>query len=228
MKKIVKRLVQRLFENSSRSRRRSFDVSAQLEVLEQRQLLSATTTPTPRLNTQGKIERHADIHTQIDRGQADILFVGDSITQRWAQEGATPFDRHFGAFDTINLGIGGDATQSVLWRLQDYDLGNVSPEVIVLNVGTNNLCHPSRGLCTGSDSPQDTADGIEANVDYLRQALPNAQILLVGLLPRGEFSDDALRQATIDTNLLISEFGDDDEFVPVSYTHLTLPTNREV
>lgn len=203
----------RLFRTSSRKRRRSNNVVAQLEVLEPKQLLSATTTPTARLNTEGKIALHAGIHDQVDAGQADILFIGDSITQRWNDQGAEPFEHFFGDHDTINMGIGGDATQSVLWRLQDYDLANISPEVIVLNVGTNNICHPSAGTCTGEDTPEDTAAGIEANVNYLRSALPNAHIILLGVLPRGQFAGDDHRQPIIETNALIDGLGDNDEFV---------------
>ena len=197
----------------TRTHRRSINVVAQLEVLETRQLLSAaTTTPTARMNTPGKVARHAEMHAQVDAGKADILFVGDSITQRWENQGAAPFEHFFGSFDTINMGIGGDATQSVLWRLQDYDLPNLSPDVVVLNVGTNNICYPNAGHCDGADSPQDTAEGIEANVDYLRQVYPNTHILLLGLLPRDQYSDGEHRQPIIETNAIISQL-DDGQFV---------------
>ena len=52
---------------------------------------------------------------------------------------------------TVNLGIGGDSTQNILWRLENMDMPP-SVEYIYLHVGTNNLF---RG-----DSPQDIMDGI--------------------------------------------------------------------
>lgn len=185
---------------------------AAVEVLEIRQLLSATTTPTQRLNTPEKIELHAAVHTALDAGTADVIFVGDSITQRWADEGAGAFDQYFGTHDTINMGIGGDATQSALWRLADYDLTQISPKVAVLNIGTNNICWPSGGTCTGGDTPADTAAGVLANVEYLRQALPDTRILLLGMLPRGESASDVHRLAIAETNNLIEAF-DDDQYV---------------
>ena len=185
---------------------------ARLEALESRLLLSATTTPTSGLNTAGKIAMHEAMHQQVDSGVADIIFVGDSITQRWAQEGAAAVEQYFGAYNTINMGIGGDKTQNSLWRLQDYDLAKISPEVAVLSIGTNNICWPSRGTCTGHDTPQDTAAGVQSNVNYLRQELPNTQILVLGLLPREQFSDGPLRQPISGTNDLISAL-DDGEFV---------------
>ena len=61
----------------------------------------------------------------------DMLLVGDSITQGW---GGSPIDnvqwnpawqKHFGRFRTVNAGIGGDRTESVLWRLEHGLLDDV-------------------------------------------------------------------------------------------------------
>ncbi|MDB4614606.1 GDSL-type esterase/lipase family protein [bacterium] len=180
------------------------------------------------MNTAGKIALHEGIHQQVDKGNADILFIGDSITQRWANEGATVFAQYFGEYDTINMGIGGDATQSVLWRLQDYDLSNISPDVVVLQVGTNNLCWPSRGECYGHDTPQDTADGVQANVDYLRQALPDTQVLLLGLFPRQQDAAGDLRNAVIDTNQLIRSASDDQYVHYMDVGDLLLESKGEI
>ena len=83
-------------------------------------------------------QRHAQVLEAIESSKPDLVFIGDSITQRWAQEGLPIFDGYFGSYDTINMGIGGDRTENVLWRLQDYDLDNLDPELAVLKVGTNN------------------------------------------------------------------------------------------
>ena len=57
-----------------------------------------------------------------NRGPVDILLVGDSITQQWGSvlDGKplnAAWQKHFGRYQTINLGIGGDKTQNALWRL---------------------------------------------------------------------------------------------------------------
>jgi lysophospholipase L1-like esterase len=223
----------RIFGTVAARKRRALRQFTDIQTLEVRRLLSATTTattttPTPRLNTAEKIVLHQAIHQQVDGGVADIIFVGDSITQRWAQEGSAAFEQYFGAYDTINMGIGGDATQSTLWRLQDYNLANISPEVTVLNIGTNNICWPSQGTCTGNDTPQDTAAGVEANVNYLRQALPNTQILVLGLLPRDQFSDGPHRQPIVETNQLLNTL-DDGKFVHyLDIGDLFLESNGEI
>ena len=73
----------------------------------------------------------------------DIALLGDSITQGWGGgwDGA-PFNaawqKHFGDQKTVNLGIGGDRIESILWRLDHGALDGASPKVIVLMIGVNN------------------------------------------------------------------------------------------
>ncbi len=50
---------------------------------------------------------------QKNRGPIDLLLVGDSITMQWGDAWTT----HFPKLKTVNIGIGGDKTQNVLWRL---------------------------------------------------------------------------------------------------------------
>jgi hypothetical protein len=57
---------------------------------------------------------------------------------------------------------------------------------VILLIGTNDLA--------AHRSPELAADGIPANLVLLRQRLPEARILLLGLLPREEFRDAPLRR----------------------------------
>jgi len=45
-------------------------------------------------------------------GNIDVAFVGDSITARW--RGSENWTKHWGAYRSVNMGIGGDQTQHVL------------------------------------------------------------------------------------------------------------------
>src|SRR6478752_1487821 len=65
------------------------------------------------------IPRHKDFLKRIDQSQGagDIIFLGDSITHGW--EGQKAWQDHFGPLRPVNLGISGDQTGHVLWRITD-------------------------------------------------------------------------------------------------------------
>ncbi|XP_020381611.2 platelet-activating factor acetylhydrolase IB subunit gamma [Rhincodon typus] len=106
--------------------------------------------------------------------EPDVLFVGDSLVQLLHQ--FEIWRQLFSPLHALNFGIGGDATQNVLWRLQHGELENIKPKVIVLWVGTNNHGHTA----------EQVAGGIEAIVHLVIQRQPRAKIVILGLLPRGK------------------------------------------
>src|SRR4051794_32555440 len=65
------------------------------------------------------IPRHQDFLRRIEqsKGAGDVIFLGDSITHGW--EGQRAWQDHFGSFKPVNLGISGDQTGHVLWRITD-------------------------------------------------------------------------------------------------------------
>jgi hypothetical protein len=79
-------------------------------------------------------------------------------------------------------------------------LDGMSPRVLVLMIGTNDLY---LGV-----SPKDTAAGVAALVTNLRLDQPQAQVLLLGILPRGATPDLPLRQAVSQTNDLLARLAD--------------------
>jgi lysophospholipase L1-like esterase len=72
---------------------------------------------------------------------------------------------------------------------------------VVVLIGTNDLGH--------GRPPEIAAEGIRANLLYLRQRLPAARILLLGLWPRLESPGARLRRDTVAVNRLIEKCGDD-------------------
>ena len=44
----------------------------------------------------------------------------------------------------MNLGIGGDRTQHVLWRLDNGNIDGIKPKLAVLMIGTNNSAARTR------------------------------------------------------------------------------------
>ena len=83
--------------------------------------------------------RHEGFLQVARAGNIDLLFVGDSITDRWRNRGLEVWDKHFAPLKPANFGIGGDTTQGVLWRMQNGELEGFKAKLIVLMLGTNNI-----------------------------------------------------------------------------------------
>lgn len=113
------------------------------------------------------------------KGNADVVFIGDSLTQDWGGTGKDVWAAKFAPLNAVNYGIGGDSTRQVLYRLDNGLLEGLRPKVIVLMIGTNNLYD---NFNAGSD--EEIAAGIRACVEKIRSKSPGAKVLVLSLLPR--------------------------------------------
>jgi lysophospholipase L1-like esterase len=145
--------------------------------------MSLSTTPTPRTENPGWmkiVERQA---ATAEPGRWDLVLIGDSITAGW-QSGAPAeiWEKHFPAYRTLNLGIASDKTENVLWRLAfPGTLDGYQPKLFILMIGTNNTGHRF-----GTETADDTAEGVRAILDILAAKAPGTKVLLLAILPRGE------------------------------------------
>ena len=121
------------------------------------------------------LDTHAKLveHVKENAGTCDALLVGDSITIQWGDS----WKRHFPNLKAINIGIGGDKTQNVLWRLDHGGVDGLEPKVIVLMIGNNNMFFtPETGI-------EPAAKGIEMCVRNLRDKFPKTPIIVAKILP---------------------------------------------
>lgn len=118
-------------------------------------------------------------NTKKNADRITAVFYGDSITQGWGSEAKDLFTERFGKRGAVNYGIGGDSTRQLLYRISHGEVDGITPKVVVLKIGTNNLYDDANG---GTDD--EIATGIEKVVHLLRAKLPQTKILLLGLLPR--------------------------------------------
>jgi len=119
------------------------------------------------------MQRHDEKVDAAAQGGADLIHIGDSITHYGEREAL--YDTYFGHRNTLNLGFGGDGTQNVLWRLQNGEIDDLSPTLVVVMIGTNNA---------GRDEPADIVLGIQAILTELRTRVPDSEILLFSIFPR--------------------------------------------
>ncbi len=146
----------------------------------------------------------ADIKNR--EGRIDVVFVGDSITARW--RGSESWTKHWGAYRSVNMGIGGDQTQHVLWRLQNGDLEGYKAKLFVVMIGTNNMWAKDA-------DPANSAAGVKAVIDLIQSKQPQAKILLMSLLPVGEKPNPG-RDKRLLVNQLIAKFASESvEYVDI-------------
>jgi len=145
---------------------------------------------TPEPNA-GRLERMQQLEQRVREvvagGQpVSLVFLGDSITEGWEGAGAEVWARRDAARGALNLGVGGDRTQNVLYRLRAGQLDGLAPRVLVLLIGTNNTGN-------GLEPPGEIRDGIAAILDQLAVRMPDTRVLLLAVFPRGRAPDDAAR-----------------------------------
>ena len=158
---------------------------------------NAASRPAPEVLTHLAIYREL-LQQARRQGRIDLLFVGDSITEYWRMgdylgyaRGREVWDKVFVPLHAANFGSRGYRTQNGLWRIEDGALDGLTPKLVVLMIGTNNLSAP--------ESPQKKADpdriareeteaavGVAAVATELRSRLPGSKILLLGIFPRGQ------------------------------------------
>ena len=116
-------------------------------------------------------------------GDYDIEFIGDSITQGWEFVGKNVWNEFYGNRKVINMGVSGDRTEHVLWRLEQGQLDGIKAKVAVVMIGTNNSGKNKDGTDAYTDS--DILEGVIAIVNQIRTRQPDTKILLLGIFPRG-------------------------------------------
>lgn len=153
--------------------------------------------PVPRSG--GWLKRHERFNTRVKQGNVDLVFIGDSITQAWEGNGKQAWSKYYGKRKAVNLGIGGDRTQHVIWRLDNGNLAGITPKLAVIMIGTNN---------SGSNTSAQIAEGVEVIVSQLKKKTPQTKVLILAIFPRGKDANDKRRQVNEGANQQIAKLAD--------------------
>lgn len=154
----------------------------------------------------GFMKRHEgflkDKQTALAKGPIQFVLIGDSITDAWRSVGKQVLNTAFGAWNPYNIGISGDQTQHVLWRIDQGELDGIepNPKAAMIMIGTNNMSPKTEAA--------DIADGVTRIVKKVREKLPNTKILLLGIFPRDAKADDPIRAKIKAVNEIISKLDD--------------------
>jgi poly(3-hydroxybutyrate) depolymerase/lysophospholipase L1-like esterase len=117
------------------------------------------------------MQRREEFSRAREREQGAVVFLGDSITQGWAN-----LAKDFPGFKTANRGISGDTTRGVLFRLKG-DVLDVHPKAVSLLIGTNDL-----DLGT---EPDVVFANIKAIVETLQKHDAAMPVIVNRVMPRG-------------------------------------------
>ncbi|MFZ4573737.1 MAG: platelet-activating factor acetylhydrolase IB subunit [Phycisphaerales bacterium] len=156
------------------------------------------TTPELHEGTQKRHERFNEISKE---GKAKLVFVGDSITEAWEGPGRDTWNSRYANRNAANFGISGDRTEHVLWRLDNGNFDGLSPDLVVIMIGTNNTGHRE-------DKAEETAAGIKAIIGRITKKCPKTKVLLLGIFPRGETVDHPQRKLNVAINEIIKGYAD--------------------
>src|SRR5215831_5074570 len=126
--------------------------------------------------------RHQTFVDIAKKGNIDLLFFGDSITDwfYWPLRGGEAtggkvWEANFAPLKPANFAIAGDTTQGVLWRMQNDELEGFKAKLIVLMLGTNN---------TASNPVGQIIDGDRLIIEEFKKQQPQAKVLVLGIFPR--------------------------------------------
>lgn len=162
--------------------------------------------PVPR-QSERHVERYELLNERVqDVGErATVIFIGDSITEGWERRGAPVWEHFYAHRNALNLGLGGDRTQHVLWRLEHGHLEGLTPQAAVVMIGTNN---------TGGElhTVAQVAAGVKAIVQQIRRKLPATHIVLMAIFPRSE-NPHSHRAQVLLINQVMHKQADDNSMV---------------
>jgi lysophospholipase L1-like esterase len=139
----------------------------------------------PKLGSDGQLnshfkKKHEEFLQRRTEGPIDLLFLGDSITEGWSGRGKAVWQSNYADLNAANFGIGGDRTQHVLWRIDNGELDGISPKVLVLLIGTNNIGYSAEEILAGDTKI----------IAEIHEKLPQTKLLIIGIFPRGADPSD--------------------------------------
>ena len=138
-------------------------------------------------------ERNRALAAAAVKMQPELIVMGDSITQRWEQNGKAAWEKCILPFNAGNFGIDGDGTEHLLWRIRSSGLGKLfSPQLVALLIGVNNI--------GGGYLPNDVILGLTSCVQAIRAQSPSTKILIIGIFPAAKSGSDDVRETIRSVN----------------------------
>lgn len=157
--------------------------------------------------------RYRAENATLKRGEAKVVFIGDSITEFWL-----PADRSFFRNGVVDRGISGQTSPQMLLRFY-ADVVALQPKAVHIMAGTNDLAGN-----TGPSTLQDYQNNIMAMVDIAQAH--GIKVLLASIPPSDRFAwQPALKPAMqiVEINNWLERFAAERKLIFLDY-HAALTT----
>lgn len=126
-------------------------------------------------------------------GKIDLVFLGDSITHNWENDGKEELAALRKKYSVLDLGYGADGVQHLLWRLEMGELDGYEARGVMMMIGTNN------------GGSKEIVPVVAKTLDLIKAKQPKAKILLCGMLPLGRNPTHGGRKPRAETNALLRQ-----------------------
>jgi beta-glucosidase len=162
-----------------------------------------------KLNIEWWKDRHEEKIKPREAGP-QLILLGNSIfhTLDYAK-GVEVWNRYLNHFHALNLGFSGDRTENVIWRLENGEIDQMNPKLVLLLIGTNNT---DGNHFLSITQPEALQNAIWKITRIIRKKLPKTKILILGIFPYGykaNYRDNLNKQ----TNKFLSEFPKKDKHI---------------
>jgi len=152
------------------------------------------------------------------KGEKRVVFIGNSITQGWADQRSEFFKSN----GYIGRGIGGQTSPQLLSRFRQ-DVINLQPVAVVINIGTNDIAEN-----TGEYDPEFTLGNIKSMAELAKAN--GIKVILSSVLPVYEYPWRKEIQNVPDKiealNKGIKEYADKNKFAYIDYYAVMHDENR--
>ncbi|MCB0667497.1 MAG: alpha/beta hydrolase fold domain-containing protein [Saprospiraceae bacterium] len=125
-----------------------------------------------------ELDRYADLNLLVEKVKKTsprVVFLGNSITEGWVRTDSSFFIRN----NFIGRGISGQTSSQLLLRFRQ-DVVDLSPEAVVIHIGTNDIAEN-----TGIYNPEFTMDNIESMVEIAQTN--HIKVILAAVVPSTKF-----------------------------------------
>lgn len=131
--------------------------------------------------------RHQEILERNQTNPPKMVILANSIVHFWGGEPRAKiaretesWDQTFTPLGLANYAYGWDRIENVLWRVYHGELDGFEAEKVLIMIGTNNM---------HLNNNQEILAGLKLLVQAIQARQPEAEIVLMGILPRREYED---------------------------------------